>query len=230
MERKIIGELFGVTIHTPILRHEVRDVLKKQLEFKSILQLEQGLTEEQAFLEVADIFEPFFNGLSESERITFEKIHKEEMHAAPLEWFKGIGFSEELGNSAFLDAGTAGELYGVQVVYPFTRGNLRDVVQARSEAMKLISSTNNISLYQASNDLSDEQEQFIKRFNSEDQERFLTILTEEMIAHTNALNDETNRINQQNLEEEIANSNLTSTMAGIIVFCCLMFLFFVVFR
>jgi len=230
VERKIIGELFGVTIHAPILRQEVRDAVKKQLEFKSILQLEQGLTEEQAFLEVADIFEPFYCGLSESERIAFEKIHKEEMHAAPLEWFKGVGFSEELDNSAFLDTGIAGELYGVQVVYPFTRGNLRDIVQARSEAMKLMSSANNISLYQASNDLSDEQEQFIKRFNSEDQERFLTILTEEMVAHTNALNDETNRINQQNLEEEIANNNLTSTMAGIIVFCCLMFLFFVVFR
>lgn len=230
MEQKIIGELFGVTVHSPILRQEVRDILKRQLEFKSILQLEQGLTEEQAFLEIADIFEPFFNGISESERIAFEKIHKEEMLAAPLEWFKGLSFSDGVDNSSFLDAGTAGELYGIQVVYPFTRQNIREIVLARSGEMKLLASTNNISLYQASNDLDDEQVKFTQRFNPEDQDRFLTLLTEEMIAHAKTLNDETDKINQQNLEKEIANINLTSTMAGVIVFLCLMFLFFVVFR
>jgi dsDNA-binding SOS-regulon protein len=93
-----------------------------------------------------------------------------------------------------------------------------------------MSYTKNISLYQASNDLNDEQMQFIAMFSPEDQERFFTILTEEMNAHTNALNDETSKINQQNLEKEIAESNLTSAIAGIVVFCCLMFLFFVIFR
>jgi hypothetical protein len=128
----IIGELFGITIHAPIVRSEVREVVRKQLEFKSILQLEQGLTEEQAFLEVADIFGAFFNGLSENQRIAFEQVHKEEVNAAPVEWFNGLGFSEKLDNSALLEAGTAGELYGVDVAYPFTRENLRRVVKARS--------------------------------------------------------------------------------------------------
>ena len=230
MEQKILGELFGVAIHSPIIRSEVRDVLKKQLEFKAILQSDQGLTEEQAFLEVADIFEPFFNGLSEIERNTFKKLHAEETNAAPVEWFKGLGLQSGAGNSDFLDTGTAGELYGVQVEYPFIRGNIRDVVQVRGELMKSIANEQGISLYQASNDLSDVQAKFTEKFSYEDQEAFLNLMTEEMIAHTSALNNEAAKINQQTLEQEISNQNITNTIGGIVVFCALMFLFFVVFR
>lgn len=96
--------------------------------------------------------------------------------------------------------------------------------------MKSIANTQGISLYQASNDLSDVQTEFVKKFSIEDQEIFLNLMTDEMIAQTSALNDETAKLNQQTLEQEISNQNLTSTMAGIIIFCCLMFLFFVVFK
>ena len=46
MSSEIIGELFGVNIHSPIIRSEVREVLKRQLEFKALLQADQQLTED----------------------------------------------------------------------------------------------------------------------------------------------------------------------------------------
>ncbi|WP_445534903.1 hypothetical protein [Acinetobacter sp. G18] len=96
--------------------------------------------------------------------------------------------------------------------------------------MKSLANSKGISLYQASNDLSDIQNEFIERFNYDDQEKFLNIMTDEMLAHANATNDEVEKLNQQVFKQEISNINLTNTMAGIIVFCCLMFLFFVVFK
>lgn len=230
MEQKIIGELFGIKIHSPVIRGEVREVLKKQLEFKAELQTNQNLTEDQAFLEVADIFDAFFAQISEEDKSNFERIHAEEASVAPKEWYGNIGINGSVDNSEFIEAEHAGDLYGIQVIYPFVRGNIRKLVQARSELMKSIASTQGISLYQASNDLDDVQAEFVKKFSFEDQEVFLNLMTDEMIAHTNALNDETAKINQQTLEQEISNQNFTSTMAGIIVFCCLMFLFFVVFK
>lgn len=230
MEQIKLGELFGVIIHSPLIRSEIRDVLKRQLEFKTELQVNQGLTEDQAFLEVADVFDAFFASISEEDKSNFERIHAEEASVAPKEWYGNIGINDCVDNSEFIEAGQAGDLYGIQVTYPFVRGNIRKLVQARSEIMKSLASTQGISLYQASNDLSDVQAEFMKKFSFEDQEAFLNLMTDEMIAHTNALNDETAKINQQTLEQEISNQNLTNTIGGIVVFCALMFLFFVVFK
>lgn len=227
MEQKLLGELFGVRVHSPLVRGEVREVLRKQLEFKSELQANQKLTEEQAFLEVADIFENFFSGISKEEVDVFNSIHQEEMGAAPKEWF---GNSETLDCSALAQTGSAGELYGIQVLYPFTRANIREVVKAKATLMQSMSSSQGISIYQAANDLSDIHAEFLKRLNLGDQEVFLNLLTEETNAHTSALLDDASKTNQEAIKQEISNANLTSTMAGIIVFCCLMFLFFVVFK
>ncbi|OTG81798.1 hypothetical protein B9T31_14835 [Acinetobacter sp. ANC 4558] len=224
--KKILGELFGVTMHSPVARGEVREALRNQLEFKAKLQIDQNLTEEQAFLEVADIFDAFFASISEEDKSNFERIHAEEARVAPKEWYGNIGINGCIDNSEFTEAGQAGELYGIQVIYPFARDNIRKLVQARSELMKSIANTQGISLYQASNDLSDVQVEFTKKFSFEDQEIFLNLMTDEMIAHTNALNDETAIINQQTLEQEISNSNLTGIMGGVIVFACLIILFF----
>ena len=230
MEQKILGELFGVIIHSPIIRSEVREVLKKQLEFKAEQQTNQNLTEDQAFLEVADIFDAFFARISEEDKSNFERIHAEEASVAPKEWYGNIGINGCADNSEFIETGLAGDLYGIQVVYPFARDNIRRLVQARSELMKSIASTQGISLYQASNDLSDVQAEFTKKFSFEDQENFLNLMTEEMIAHTNALNDTTAKLNQENLEREISDQNLTNTIGSIVVFCALMFIFFVAFK
>ena len=228
--KKIICELFGVTVHSPIIRSEVREVLKKQLEFKAEQQANQNLTEDQVFLEVSDIFDAFFASISKEDKSNFERIHAEEVSAAPKEWYSNLGVNDCVDNSEFIEAGQVGDLYGIQVIYPFARDNIRKLVQARSELMKSIASTQGISLYQASNDLSDVQAEFTKKFSFEDQEAFLNLMTDEMIAHTNALNDETTKINQQTLEQEISNQNLTNTIGSIVVFCALMFLFFVVFK
>lgn len=55
MQKTVLGEIFGIKVHSPISRGEIRDVLRKQLEFKKALQAEKSLTEDQALLEVADI-------------------------------------------------------------------------------------------------------------------------------------------------------------------------------
>lgn len=230
MEQKILGELFGVVIHSPIIRSEVRNAVKQQFSFRVALQESMNITQQQSFLEVADVYDDFCKSLSVEDSEAFEKIFNDEVAAAPLEWFSESKIESSVSSAEFLTAGSAGELYGIQVIYPFARDNIRKLVYARSELMRSIANTQGISLYQASNDLSDVQTKFTERFGYEDQENFLNLMTEEMIAHTNALNDETNRINYENLNQEIANNNFTSTMAGIIVFCCLMFLLFVVFR
>lgn len=227
MSSGIIGELFGVNIHSPIIRSEIREVLKRQLEFKALLQADQQLTEDQAFLEVTDIFESFFAKISEKDRVIFEKIHAEEVNVAPKEWFNQLEEQNNINNGIFIEQGNAGSLYNILVVYPFTRENIRKIVQARSDLMKSIADSQGISLYQASNDLSDIQTQFIEKFNIDDQEKFLTIMTEELIAHTNAINDETSKITQKTIENEISNHNLTQTIGAVIVFSCLIFLFFV---
>jgi len=230
MEQKIIGELFGVEIHSPIIRSEVREAVKQQFPFRMTLQESMKITQEQSFLEVYDIYESFLKNLSAEDKGVFEKIFNDEVAAAPMEWFSESKIASCGSSAEFLATGNAGELYGIQVAYPFTRDNIRKLVHARNKLMKSMASSQGISLYQASNDLGDIQVEFTEKFNYKDQEDFLNLMTEEMVAHTNAINDETAKINQQALEQEISNQNLTSTMAGIIVFCCLMFLFFVVFK
>ena len=52
-------------------------------------------------------------------------------------------------------------------------------------------------------------------------------MTEELIAHSNAINDQTDRIKQEVIKSEISNQNLTQIMGTIILFGCLLFLFFI---
>ncbi|MFC2998231.1 hypothetical protein ACFODO_23860 [Acinetobacter sichuanensis] len=86
MEQKILGELFGVEVHSPITRSEVRAVVKNQL--KHVTQLiNTGLTEDQARFDIIDQFESFFSSLSSEDKIRFERIHAEEVSVAPKEWF-----------------------------------------------------------------------------------------------------------------------------------------------
>lgn len=230
MEQKILGELFGVTIHSPIIRSEVRNAVKQQFSFRVALQESMNITQEQSFLEVADIYEDFCKNLSVEDRETFEKVFNDEVAAAPLEWFSESKIESSMSSAEFLAAGSAGELYGIEISYPFTRENIRKLVQEKSEQMKSIADIQGISLYQASNDLGDVQAEFIEKFSYEDQENFLNLMTEETIAYTSALNDKTAKLNQETLEQEISNQNLTNTIGGVVVFCCLMFLFFVVFK
>ncbi|MGZ7881834.1 hypothetical protein [Acinetobacter soli] len=229
-DKKYLGEIFGVKVHSPITRFEIREVIKKQIIFEKKIEREQNLTEDQARLEVMDIFDSFLSKITIKERSVFEKIHAEEVSAAPRNWFDGEEGSNSSEDVNFLKSGIAGNLYGIEVVYPFIRENIRKVVIARNELIKNISKENNISHYQAANDLSDMQMIFLKKFSFEDQEQFLAISTEETTALTNAINDETIKINQEIMEREASNANIAGVIASIVGFICLMFLFYVVFR
>ena len=134
---------------------------------------EDNLSENQDFLEIADIFESFFSNISEIDKESFEKIHSEEISAAPKEWFN----QPDMGNnSIFIENGNAGDLFGIQVTYPFTRENIRKIVSTRTELMQSMADTKGISLYQASNDLEDIQSEFLEKLSPNDQENFLTIM------------------------------------------------------
>ncbi|WP_111860871.1 hypothetical protein [Acinetobacter sp. CFCC 10889] len=230
MEQKIIGELFGVEVHSPVARGEVREVVRKQLEFKAELQTNQNLTEDQAFLEIVDIFDNFFANISDEDEANFSKMHAEEVSAAPREWFGALIDEHEVVDNKYLEAGIAGVLYDVEVKYPFTRDNIRTLVKARSDLMGFLANTHGISIYQASNDLSDEQDLFLKKFNPSDQVFFLNLMTEEMNAHTNALNDETVKINQQVFKQDVENQYYAQIIGGVIGIFCLIFILFVVFK
>lgn len=228
-DKKYLGEIFGVKVHSPITRVEIREVIKKQIIFEKNIEREQNLTEDQARLEMLDVFDSFLSRITTEEKSVFEKIHAEEVNAAPRSWFDGEddNSNEDVN---FLKSGIAGNLYGIEVVYPFIRENIRKVVIARNELIKTISKNNNISPYQAGNDLSDTQMIFLKKFSFEDQERFLVLSAEETIALTNAINDETVKINQEIVEREVSNANIAGVIAAIIGFICIIFLFYVVFK
>lgn len=229
MEIKLLGEIFGIQIHSPINRSEVREVVKNQYSYRIKIRDEMRLTDEQSRLEVSDLYERFCDNLNESDRNIFEKIFDEEVVAAPHEWF--IEYNKDLASTSELISNShVGELFGVQVEYPFNRKNIRVLVDSRSKLMNQLADDNQISLYQASNDLSDEQDIFLKTMNHKDQEAFLNIMTEELIAHTNALNDETDRINQETIKQEIENQYFTQVIGGIIGFAFLMFIFFAIMK
>lgn len=226
MEQKILGELFGVEVHSPITRSEIRAVVKNQL--KHVTQLiNTGLTEDQARFDIVDQFESFFSSLSSEDKIRFEKIHAEEVSVAPKEWFGDLTGRDGMDDK-YLTNDNAGVLYDVVVEYPFTRDNIRTIVQARSDLMVFLANTHGISIYQASNDLSDEQRLFTEKLSLTDQEKFLNLMTEEMNAHTNALNDETLKINQQTLEQEASNQSLGLIAGAIVIFAFLTIMFFII--
>lgn len=226
MQTRVISRLFGLDIHYPFIRTEVREVVKKQAEYRKKIIKELSLTPDQAVLEVIDIFNNFFSEMTNTERLEFEKLHAEEVGAAPSNWFSD---EEEIDNT-LLESGSTGTLFGIDVAYPFTRENIRKIVKSRHDLMKSISKENNISLYQASNDLDDIQASFLERLSLNDQERFLNLSTEETLALTKALNDETAKINQEIIEQEASNAHIAGVIASVIGFICVMFLFYVVFK
>ena len=123
-----------------------------------------------------------------------------------------------------------GELFGIQIVYPFERENIREAVKNRVHLMKSRAEQKNISIYQASNDLADIEAKFRERFNTEEDElKFLNLMTEELTAYAQATNDEAARINQKTLETEVTNQyvgEMIGGIIGVIVFCFLLFVIF----
>lgn len=225
MEQKILGELFGVTIHSPIIRSEVRDVLKKQLEFKELLQSDLNLTEDQAFLEVADIFESFFNSIAEEDKGIFEKIHAEEVNVAPQEWFLGPTTTNDELVKPSIDNGLLGSIYGVDVTYPFTRKNVREVTASEKALINNLI-TSGLTRQQAELDAGDLLVDFYVRIGSKMSREFSDLLTQEKIAdigHQSEL--DMKEINLQT-ERQIQAVNNYAVIYGVIGIALVLFIFF----
>lgn len=225
MEQKILGELFGVTIHSPIIRSEVRGVLKKQLEFKALLQSDLDLTEDQAFLEVADIFESFFNGIAEEDKDIFEKIHAEEVGVAPQEWFLGPTMTNDELAKPLIDNGLLGSIYHVDVTHPFTRKNIREVVDGEKALINNLMRSG-LTKQQAELDAGDLLVDFYVRIGSKMSQEFSDLLTQEKIAdigHQSEL--DIKEINLQT-ERQIQAVNNYAVIYGVIGIALVLFIFF----
>jgi len=81
MEQKIIGELFGVKVHSPIARSEVRSLVKAKQDFVDSKVKIERLTQHQALLDTGDIVANFINSLSEEEGNSFANYYADEIIA-----------------------------------------------------------------------------------------------------------------------------------------------------
>lgn len=81
MDNKIIGELFGITVHSPIIRGEVRELVKAKQDFVDNKVKTESLTLHQALLDAGDIVENFINNLNEDDAKAFANYYADEVLA-----------------------------------------------------------------------------------------------------------------------------------------------------
>lgn len=81
MEHKVLGELFGVEIHTPVTRSEIRRLVKEKQDFVDNKVKTEGLTLHQALLDAGDMVENFINNLSEDDGKSFVNYYADEVLA-----------------------------------------------------------------------------------------------------------------------------------------------------
>lgn len=81
MDQKILGELFGIKIHSPVSRSEVRNLVKAKQIFVESKMKAEGLTTHQALLDAGDIIESFINSLSEEDGTAFNNYYGDEVIA-----------------------------------------------------------------------------------------------------------------------------------------------------
>lgn len=82
MDKKLLGELLGVHVHSPILRSEVREIVKEKNKFADKKVIEEKLTFQQAMLDAGDVVEEFINTLSGEDREKFIDMYCDELIAA----------------------------------------------------------------------------------------------------------------------------------------------------
>lgn len=238
MDKKLLGNVLDVDIHYPINRDEIRLLIQQQTKFRSMLISDKGLNDDQVYLEVRDIFDAFTSSLTEEEKSRFETVHMEEVNAAPIEWLSTVEELQSLNldlnkpkedtQIVKKDGESLGELFGIQVKYPILRKNVREVVAAKSALAKSMYQDGSMSIYQAFNDLGDVENQFLTSLEEKDRIDFLNLLTEETNAYTNALNDETAKINADVIQRDVENSNNSAVLGAIVTIGVLLFLFYLV--
>ena len=78
MEQKLIGNLFGTDIHTPLKRSEVRELIAARESFIKTLMEQKNLNDMQARLDASDIFIDFCTQLTDEESTNLSELLKEE--------------------------------------------------------------------------------------------------------------------------------------------------------
>lgn len=81
MDKKKLGELFGVVVHSPVTRSEVRSLVKAKQDFVNKKATDEDLTYHQALLDAGDIVESFINSLSEDDGKAFVNYYSDEVVA-----------------------------------------------------------------------------------------------------------------------------------------------------
>ncbi|MDQ8936649.1 tetratricopeptide repeat protein [Acinetobacter rudis] len=81
MDKNKLGELFGVVIHSPVTRSEVRSLVKAKQDFVNKKATDEDLTYHQASLDAGDIVESFINSLGEDDGKAFVNYYSDEVVA-----------------------------------------------------------------------------------------------------------------------------------------------------
>ena len=79
--KKLVGNLFGVDIHLPLKRNEVRDLVRARQVFIEDLIQQKNLNERQASLDASDLLIEFCTQLNEEEAKNLSELLKEEEQA-----------------------------------------------------------------------------------------------------------------------------------------------------
>lgn len=82
MEQKFLGTLFGIELHNPIIRSEIRSLIKAKNEYANKKATEENLTFKQALLDAGDIVDEFLGTLNEEDSKKFVDLYTEELLAA----------------------------------------------------------------------------------------------------------------------------------------------------
>lgn len=109
MEQKLLGELFGVKIHSPISRTEVRELVRAKGEFANKKMVDENLTYHQALLDLGDIIKEFINSLDKDDQEKFVNIYADEV----------IAIQDSTTDVKTIEAHTEAESYHLQAQFIF---------------------------------------------------------------------------------------------------------------
>lgn len=82
MEQEVLGILFGITLHNPIVRSEIRALIKAKNEYVQKKATEDNLTIQQALLDAGDLVDEFVGSLTDEDGKKFVDLYTEELIAA----------------------------------------------------------------------------------------------------------------------------------------------------
>ena len=116
-----------------------------------------------------------------------------------------------------------GHIFDIKLELPVERLTVRRIVESKNIYAHVLVKRNDITIYQAHNDLKDELENFLKKMPDDEQIKFMELYIEEINAVTNAINDETNKINNEILESQ----NSASAIVGIICLVVILIVMFI---